>query len=80
MLLTDFIAELAHFPICPLVTPIGMVVYKIDSVKDDVIKGRVPLLENRRVYGHRLCLLFSQNRIPGASPRKNPLHFTTDIL
>ena len=43
VLLTDFIAELAHFPICPLVTPIGMVVYKIDSVKDDVIMA-MPLV------------------------------------
>ena len=44
MLLTDFIAELAHFPICPRVTPIGMVVYKIDSVKDDVIMA-MPLVD-----------------------------------
>ena len=37
MLFANFIAELAHFPVCPLVAPIGMVVYKVDSVEDDVI-------------------------------------------
>ena len=46
---------------------------------NNVIKG-LGYSRNRRVSGQRLCLLFSQNRIPGASPRKNPLHFTTDIL
>lgn len=44
MFLTDFVAELAHFPICPLVAPIGMVVYKIDSIEDDVIMA-MPLVD-----------------------------------
>ena len=43
-------------------------------------KGGVPLLENRRVYGHRLCLLFSQNRIPGASPVKIPFTLQRTIF
>lgn len=42
------------------------------------IKGRVSLIENRRVYIHRLCLLFSKIVFPVGSPRRIPLHFTTD--
>ena len=32
------------------------------------LKGQVPLSENRSVYGHRLCLLFSKNSILSPSP------------
>ena len=42
------------------------------------IKGRVSLIENRRVYIHRLCLLFSKSYSPVGTPRKIPLHNTTD--
>ena len=44
------------------------------------IKGRVSLIENRRVYIHRLCLLISQNRIPRRLLREMSLHFTTDTI
>ena len=56
MFLTDFVAELAHFPICPLVAPIGMVVYKIDSVEDDVIMA-MPLVD---VGGNHILILAFQ--------------------
>ena len=56
MFFTDFVAELAHFPICPLVAPIGMVVYKIDSIEDDVIMA-MPLVD---VGGDHIFILAFQ--------------------
>ena len=56
MFLADFIAELAHFPICPLVAPIGMVVYKVDGIEDDVIMA-MPLVD---VCGNHILILAFQ--------------------
>ena len=47
--------------------------------KSDV-KGRVSLTDFSPVGTHRICLLFSPNRIPRRFLREMSLHFTTDIF
>ena len=56
MLLADFITELAHFPVCPLVAPIGMIVHKVDGIEDDVIMA-MPLVD---VGGNHILILAFQ--------------------
>ena len=56
MLLADFIAELAHFPVGSPVASVGMIVYKIDSVEDDVIMA-MPLVD---VGGNHILILAFQ--------------------
>ena len=44
MLLADFVTELAHFPVGAPVASVGMIVYKVDGIEDDVIMA-MPLVD-----------------------------------
>lgn len=44
MFLTDFVAELAHFPVGSPIASVGMIVYKVYGIEDDVIMA-MPLVD-----------------------------------
>ena len=52
MFLTDFVAELAHFPVGSPIASVGMIVYKVYGIEDDVIMA-MPLVD---VGGDHICL------------------------
>ena len=56
MFLTDFVAELAHFPVGSPIASVSMIVYKVDSVEDDVIMA-MPLVN---VGGDNILILAFQ--------------------
>lgn len=37
MLLADFIAQKPQLSVCPLITPVGMIVHKVDGIEDDMV-------------------------------------------